>query len=193
MAIGIAPLLLFGLVSVGIWNTTDKAENHFFIYLISGIIIGTIIDGFLLKKYVTKIYEIPLWILAVVYLLLNIGVFGFFMGFPVFNLFCGLLAGFYYGKRMVYQQIDPDLYSKYTDKISWFTTITMSFICLASALIALSDKYITGNVQGMLNLDTEPSQSIIWLIILLGGFFLIAIQYFITKFIIGKAITKVGL
>jgi hypothetical protein len=189
LAIGVTPMLLFGLLFVGFWHYVDQTSSRIFAYLIGGIAAGLAVDWILLRKYSKRIYEMPLWILVTVYLLLNIGVFGLFMGFPVVNLFCGLLAGIYYGKRIAFKKMYTSLRSKYISWLSWFTTSFMLLICCSSAIIALSDPYIKGNVRGVMGLDAEPSQGTIWAIILVGGLCLISAQYFVTKLTAARVAT----
>ncbi|WP_320051539.1 hypothetical protein [uncultured Acetobacteroides sp.] len=187
-AIGVTPILLFGLLFVGFWHYTDPTGSSILVYLIAGIVAGLAVDGILLQKYSKRIYEMPIWILIVAYLLLNIGVFGLFMGFPVFNLFCGLLAGIYYGKRIALKKIYTSIRSKSIRQLSWLTTSFMLLICCSSAIIAMSDPYIRGNVKGVMGLDAEPSQAMIWALILVGGSCLVVTQYFVTRLSAAKMV-----
>lgn len=95
--------LLFGLLSVTAWFYFDKSENRPLIYLTIGLLIGSIIDLKYLKGWIKDRFDLPLWFIAGIYLTYNIFVYGFFMGFPVFNVFLGLFAGYYYGKRICFK------------------------------------------------------------------------------------------
>jgi hypothetical protein len=54
----------------------------------------------------------------------------------------------------------------------------LCYLCLYSAL---NDSYTGDNIKGMLNLKFEVTNTIIWLIVLIGGFALLVIQHFLTK------------
>ncbi|HOV98651.1 MAG TPA: hypothetical protein PK595_03650, partial [Bacteroidota bacterium] len=76
-----------GLLSVTIWFLLDKSESRPFIYLISGLLIGGLIDLKFLRGWINHRFNLPIWIIVMIYLVYNVFVYGFFMGFPVFNVF----------------------------------------------------------------------------------------------------------
>ena len=176
--------LLFGIF----WFYIDGNESRVLIYLSFGIFLGLGIDLKFLKSWVNKIYELAVWFIILIYFIYNIGIYGFFMGFPVFNVLLGLVAGYYFGKRICYKNIKSEIHKKVINQVSLFTGLIMTFICIASALIALTDKGIGENVQGMLGLEFEVTQVMILTIIFVGGFVLIVAQYFITKLTMQKII-----
>lgn len=180
--------LLFGLLSVITWFYIDKSENRVIIYITAGLLFGLIIDLKFLKGWIKHRFDLPLWYIAGIHIFYNICVYGFFMGFPVFNLLLGLIAGYYFGNRIIYNKIQPEKRSKQINKVSLFTGLIMTLICVSSAIIGLTDKTIGGNIQGMLGLDFEITKAMILTLIFVGGFSLIIFQYFVTRLTIIKTI-----
>lgn len=184
---GTFPLLL-GLLSVIVWYYLDKLESRAIIYLAAGLIFGLIIDLIFLKGWINRRFELPLWSMAGIYILYNVFVFGFFMGFPVFNVLLGLIAGNYFGNRIVSGKLPSEIQSKQIKQVSIFTALIMALICISSAVIGLTDEYTGANIQGMLRLDFEVTQPMLWAIALVGGLSMIIVQYVITKWTIQKTI-----
>jgi len=52
--------------------------------------------------------DLPIWILLLIYLFYNIGMFGLFMGFPVFNLTMGIIAQYFLTKTIMIKTIKPN-------------------------------------------------------------------------------------
>lgn len=180
--------LLFGLLSVITWFYLDKSENRLVIYLTIGLIIGLIIDLKFLKSWILHRFDLPLWCIAGIYIFYNICVYGFFMGFPVFNVLLGLIAGYYFGNRICFNKIQPEMRSKLINQVSLFTGLIMTLICLSSGVIGFTDEFIGENIRGMLGLNFEITKTMVFTIIFVGGFGLIISQYFITRLTIIKTI-----
>jgi hypothetical protein len=103
------------------------------------------------------------------------------MAFPVFNLAMGIIAGYYYGIKIKYQEIHFDQSEILIKKVPFFTALVMLIICITTSLIALSEKTIGLELQGMLKLNFEVTRGMIMTLILIGGSSLIIIQYFLTR------------
>lgn len=188
LIMGCAFPLLFGLLSVVIWFYVDKLESRALLYLAGGVIFGFIIDLAFLRGWIRRRFELPLWFPAGIYILYSIFIFGFFMGFPVFNVLMGLVAGFYFGNRIVANKIKPEMQPKLIKQVSCFSALIMALICISSAVIGLTDKTIGANIQGMLGLGFEVTKAMVWALVLVGGFCLIIVQYVITGWAIQKTI-----
>ena len=186
--IGFAFPFILGLLFTILWFFIDRNESRVLVYLSSGVFLGLVIDWKFLKNWVKKRYELSLWFIISIYVIYNIGMYGFFMGFPVFNVLLGLVAGYYFGKRICFQNVKSEMHKKITNKVSLFTVLIMTLICISSGLIALTDKGIGENVQGMFGLEFEVTQEVILRIIFVGGFCLIVAQYFITRLTMQKVI-----
>jgi hypothetical protein len=186
---GVFPLFLSLLLFI-IWFYFDMLEKHAPFYLLAGLLLGLITDIKYLKCLVNKRYDLPVWFLIGVYLFYNVLTYGFFMGFPVFNIVWGLVAGYYFGFRIIYKNIPPGERSKLIKQVSIFTGIVMTLICISSGFLALVGSGAGADLQGMLRLDFAVTKPMIWGIILIGGFLLIAAQIVLTRFTIIKTIKR---
>jgi hypothetical protein len=175
----IIPVLCFMIFWWGSLVFTDETRIVI-IATLSGLCVGIIIS--LLIKYIYKpdIYRLSVPVLILIYLFYSAGSFGFFMGMPVFNLVPGVIAGFYWAKRLIYNKEATD-YKGEIRRISGFTSIVIGIVCLFSAAIALISKSTPEDLKGMLHLPFDISQPLLISIILTGGLFLIFAQYFLTR------------
>ena len=128
--------------------------------------------------------DIKLW--GVIYLFYSICIFGFFMGVPVFNLGLALPVGFIIGTRLASQNAIPTRVKNVARQTALFTTIVMFGICLASGFIALADPYTAANLEGMLSLNFQLTQTMIIGIILVGGLILLILQWCLVNITIQK-------
>jgi hypothetical protein len=180
--------LLFCLFSITIWFYFDRNEHRIPVYLVTALFSGLIIDLKFLKGWIDKRYELPVWFIMGIYVFYNICIYGFFMGFPVFNLFLGVIAGYYYGKRIFYKKIPLEKQSGLINKISLFTGTIMMLVCISSGYIALAGNGAGSDLQGMFGLDFEITKTMIWGIVLIGGILLILLEFILTKITLTKTI-----
>lgn len=186
--IGFAFPFVLGLLFTFLWSYIDKNESRALIYLSIGLLLGLIIDFKFLKSWINKRYELAIWFIILIYLIYNIGIFGFFMGFPVFNVLLGLVAGYYFGKRICFSNIKSEMHSKIINQVSLFTVLIMTLICISSGSIALFDNYTGSTIKSMLGLGFEVTKEMIFVIVIAGGLGLIVAEYFITKLTMQKTI-----
>jgi hypothetical protein len=180
--------VLFGMVIpvfcfLFFWWTTllfTRNEKTIAIVSLSGLCLGLIIDFLIYYFFKPDIFKLSKPILIIIYLFYNAWLFGFFMGVPVFHLAFGIIAGFYWMKRLIYQNEIKD-YKREIYRTSLFTSIVIGVVCLSSAVIALISKSTPADLKGMLHLPFEISQTILLCIIIVGGLILIIGQYYLTK------------
>jgi hypothetical protein len=166
----------------------DKAENRPFIYLVSGLLIGGLIDLKFLKSWINRRFNLPIWIIASIYLVYNIFVYGFFMGLPVFNAFLGLLAGYYFGNRICFNKVESEKHPKLINQVSIFAGLIMTFVCISSGFLAIYDNGASGMIQNVLGLSFEVTRSMLWGIVLIGGLTLILANILLTRITMIKTI-----
>jgi hypothetical protein len=185
--------ILFGLIFgamlpvtlflTGWWSTFRLVpENQIFIFALSGLALGIIIDFFFIKKVISDLYNIKNSNLILIYIFYSVCCFGFFMGVPVFNSLLGIPAGYYAAKKCVFLKTEKENAEKSFKQTSFFTAIIISFISVSSATIALIDPYTSGSLKNMLNLNFEITKLMLLFGIIIGGLFLIFFQYYLTKF-----------
>lgn len=184
---GVFPLF-FSLLLMIIWFYFDMLEKCAPYYLITGLLSGLIIDLKYLKGLVNNRYDLPVWFLIAIYLFCNVMTYGFFMGFPVFNIVWGLVAGYYFANKIIFKNIPPGERSKIIKQGSMFTGLVMTLICISSGYLALAGNGAGADLQGMLHLRFEVTKPMIWGIVLIGGLLLILMQVVLTRFTIIKTI-----
>jgi hypothetical protein len=174
------PVFCF-LVAGTIWFYIDRNETVVLYYVITGLLIGLLIDLGFLKGWIIRRFELPIWFVVALYLFYNIGMYGMFMGFPVFNLFWGVIAGYYFGLRINHLNLSQTQQYKITNRVAIFTAFIMTIICISSACIALAGTGVGQDLQMMFRLNFEVTKQMIIAISLIGGIILIGLQFFITK------------
>ena len=172
------------------WSSMLFIENEKDVMIIAlgGLLFGLLID-FMIKRFQgINYFKISLKVLTGVYIFYSVCLFGFFMGVPVFHPILGIIAGYYWGRRLIFKQANRETYPREIKKVSLFTSIVIGFICILSATIALIDSYTAGNLEGMLNLSFEITPAMLLGLIIIGGLFLIGLQYWLTKMAIIKTL-----
>jgi hypothetical protein len=180
--------LSFGLLSVIIWFFLDKSESRPLIYLAIGLLLGLLIDLKYLKYWISRRFDLPIWIIASIYLVYNVFVYGFFMGLPVFNTFLGLLAGYYFGNRICINKVESEKHPKLINQVSMFAGLIMTFVCISSGFLAIYDNGAAGMVQDVLGLNYEVTRTMLWGIVLIGGIILIITNILLTRLTMIKTI-----
>lgn len=142
-----------------------------------GLTMGIVLNILFLKKSIYKFFDLSNYILVLIYIFYTIGIFGFFMGVPIFNIIPGILAGVYIARKMCIDNKSIKVYKNELKKISIFSFIVLLLMCISSAILALADTSTTSNLEGMFNLNINMTQSIIWYIVIIGGISLLIIQY----------------
>jgi hypothetical protein len=182
---------LFSLIglAIGFFFFSEKSIPYFFS---GGIICGIILDFIFIRILLSVMFDIPFWIFAGFYILCSIFLYGIFMGFPVPELIMGAAAGFYWGRRICITGIEVRERENLFKKVPRFASVIMVVICISSAFLALHEKTIGEELQGMLGLGFIPEKGLIIAGILLGGMLLIFAQYLITRITLIKTIKSGG-
>ncbi len=148
---------------------------------IAGLLLGILADIFLLKKLIDRAHQLKTIFWAAVFLFYTVGIFGFFMGVPVFNALLALPAGFVAAAKMVQQKTgDPGRVRQAARRTAGFTTAVLFVVCAASAFIALLSSSTASDLQGMLGLGFEVTQGMILALIFVGGLALLAVNWVLT-------------
>jgi hypothetical protein len=113
-----------------------------------------------------------------------------FMGVPVFNIIPGILASFYIGRKMKHADADGQAVEHIVKRTYLFSAIGLAVICIASAIIALSDPYTAVSIEMMLALGFKLNNAALLIIVAAGGSALMLIQYFAEKLVF-HAVIKV--
>lgn len=174
----LAPLALF----MGGWWAAYYLLPEIWIFLgaLFGFALGILADIFLLKKLLDYADALSDVFWMAIFLFYSVGLFGFFMGVPIFNVALSIPAGFILAERLIAKKADETHVRRATRRAAGFTTTVMTFICAASAVFALVDPYTEANLQGMLALPFDVTRGMVIGLILIGGAALLALNWWLT-------------
>ncbi|HTX90757.1 MAG TPA: hypothetical protein VMC09_06030 [Anaerolineales bacterium] len=141
---------------------------------LSGLLLGILVDPFLLKKLLPRASQLGTTFWAAVFLFYTIGVFGMFMGVPVFNALLAVPAGFVVGAKLATRGADWPQARKAARRTAWFTTAILAAVCAASALLALLSPSTASDLKGLLGLGFEVTPGMVAGLIVIGGLALLA-------------------
>lgn len=185
-------LPLFGF-EAAVWFAfvNGYAEKAIFHSALLGFSVGLVIS--LLIWFILKpdVYKMPVPVLILVYLFYNVCILGFFMGVPVFNLAAGALAGYYWSKR-IKNRNELNNSGRDIQRVSRFTSSVTAIVCLTSAVIALLSKSTPEDLKGMFHLNFDITRPLLVSLIIIGGIMLVALQYYLTRFIMVKTLRITG-
>jgi hypothetical protein len=151
-----------------------------------GLLLGIVFDVAFLRRWILHPSTVRLAVWTAVYLFYSVGVFGFFMGVPVFNVLLGVPAGLLVGAKLAASGASPAERRAMARRTSLFTTAVLAVICAAAAALALADPYTAGNLEGMLALRFAVTQEMIVTLILAGGAGLLLAEYWLTKVTVNR-------
>ena len=174
----VAPML--GLMVFWWGSLSWVPENWVPLFALLGLLAGILVDVVYLRHWVGMAHRLDIKLWMAIYLFYSMGVFGLFMGVPVFNAILSLPAGFVVGGRLASQGADAARVRKEAGRTALFTTVVLAFICAASAFLALLSPSTPNDLKGMLGLPFEVTQGMILGIILIGGTALLAINWGLT-------------
>jgi hypothetical protein len=179
---GVPPIA--GLIA-GWWGSVPLLPEHWiWLSALLGLLAGVTVDVIWLRRWVLRAADLAWWIWALVYGFYAVGIFGLFMGVPLFNVALGLPAGVVVGCRLARSARSSDDLARASRRASAFTTGVLGLICTASALIALSDPWTADNLRGLLGLRFEVTSGMIIGLILVGGAGLLATEWGVTALMI---------
>jgi len=175
----VAPIALF----LAFWWGSFRyvAEEAIPAVALSGFLAGIVLDVIFLKRWVGQAYKLNLGWLIAIYLFYSIGVFGFFMGVPIFNLAVGIAAGYYIGRRIHQEKLGPQEGARLTRQTAILTVSVLAALSTISAYWALNEASTGANLQGMLHLPFNVTRGMIVSIIVVGGLASLVLQYYFTK------------
>jgi hypothetical protein len=147
---------------------------------ISGLALGILADIFILQKLIARAHQFGMIFWTVIFLFYTVGVFGFYMGLPVFNVALSIPAGFIVGGKLARKMADRSQARAAELRTCIFTTVVLTFVCAASAFFALISPSTPSDLRGMLGLGFEVTSAMIWGLILIGGAGLLAVNWLLT-------------
>ena len=167
---------------MGAWVLAYLAlpEAWFPYTVLAGLLLGSIADIFILKNLLARYHQLSLVFWLSVLLFYAVGLFGLFMGVPIFHVLLAIPAGFVMGGRLAAEKADFPRLRKTTSKTCLVTTGLMALTCMASAFFALASPSTPADLQGMLRLGFSVTPVMLWGLILVGGIFLLVVNWALT-------------
>ena len=156
-------------------------EKWIFAGALLGLTLGVLADVPLLRRWSVNTGKLNTFFWMVIFLFYSVGLFGFFMGVPAFNLGLAIPAGFILGSKLADGQADEIELRSASRNTAGFTTGVLALVCAASAFIALVDPYTPANLQGMFDLPFEVTRNMIIGLIVAGGFSLLVSNWLLTS------------
>ncbi len=178
-ALGAVPVIACFLA--GWWISIPLVpESRIFLFALAGLCSGVIVDLLFLRGWVRRAYFIKTWVWRLVFVFYSVGMFGFFMGVPVFNALLALPAGVFVGRWLARDGADCMRMRRTARRAAVFTTSTLGVVCLGSASVALFSPSTGSDLQGMPGLSFNVTPAMILGIILCGGVLLLALNWWVS-------------
>lgn len=173
------PVLPVAALLAGWWGSIPFVpENRIFLWAFLGLALGVGADFVLLGRWMKTGYRIGTAARIALFLFYNIGVWGFFMGVPVFNALVGAGAGAFVGRGLAVAKAGKESVRKALRRTALFTTAVMLLVCIVSAGSALVSSSTPSDLSGMLGV--RITREGVYLIIVIGGALLLSVQYWLT-------------
>lgn len=179
--------IVFGAVPViacflaGWWMSIPLVpESRIFRCALAGLLLGILVDLIFLRSWVRRAYSMKTWVWKAVYLFYSVGVFGFFMGVPVFNVILALPAGVFVGRWLAHSGADGSHMQKAARRVAVFTASVLGLVCIGSGSIALTSRSTASDLRGMLGLQFQVTPVMIVGLILGGGTMILALNWWLT-------------
>lgn len=179
VTLGAVPVIASFLT--GWWGSIHFApESSIWRYALGGLLFGISVDAIFLGRWVRHAYSIKTWVWMAVYGFYSIGLLGFFMGMPVFNLLLALPAGAFVGRWLAHCGADSAHMQRTAQRTAVFTASVLALVCLTSASIALAAHSTASDLQRMLALPFEVTRWMIVGIIVVGGVVMLTFDWWLT-------------
>ncbi len=142
--------------------------------------LGILMDCLWLRKLLDSAHQFHVLTWIAIFLFYSVGLFGFFMGVPVFNALLAIPAGFVAASRLARRKAAVDEVSRHSQRVAWFTTAVLLLVCIASAVLALICPSTPSDLRGMLGLGFEVTWAMVAALIVVGGLGLLVFNWVLT-------------
>jgi hypothetical protein len=183
MPLILAVVFWWTVASLDIFKIVAVSEQIIAIAACTGLAIGIVLDFVFLKKWTPKFYEMNKSVSVLLYLFCSLMAVAFCMGVPVGNLFLGLLAGIYIGRKCHYLNSDQASFASAAKNVSIFSAFVTSIEALPIGLLALQEESIINSVNRIFGFVLFHANKIIdVLLIMILSCILFGVQFIITRF-----------
>ena len=168
------------------WISVPAFDDNAMMYWLlipAGLIIGLVLDLTVLRRFMFRLFSLPMPALFALLAFYSVMVYGLFMGFPVFNTLIGIFGAYVVARSGQLERISIDIIRKNARKTHVFSLILLLLICIVTTIMALNENAIEVELKMMLNLSFEVTRAMVWALILVGALFLILFQFGISKLV----------
>ena len=173
-------MLVFWWVSVPIFK-----DNSIMYYLLvpAGIVIGIVIDLTVLRRYLLRLFSLPMAAVFALLAFYSLMIYGLFMGFPVFNILIGIIGVYIVTRSGQLRQAQISAVRNDQKRMNLFAFILLLLICIATTIMALFQESIGLELKLMLNLSFDVTPGMVWALIIVGTVLLLSLQYLISRLV----------
>jgi hypothetical protein len=175
----LAPVAPIGLMLAAWWGTYGfyPASRMIGPAAITGLAVGVLLDLTLLRRRLDSLFSMGDRALLSAALFYSAGMYGFFMGFPVFNAAIGLAGGYVVARRAVAMGWSRERAVRDGRRVAITMTLVLGALCATTAWLALGEATMGTQLQEMLRLPFPVTRPMIYTIIVAGGSGLLLSQY----------------
>ena len=183
----LCPLLVIVLfwwsaAAISRYQILPITERAIAISAIAGLGVGIILDILYVRKWIPRFYALDLKLMVLVYLFCSAIAAAFCMGLPAGNVFLGILAGVYIGRRLHYPDQGRESFLRLTKRACFFTATVTGIWTVAIGFLALEEPIVIQSSAELFGITREILTSFTGVILVLVlGAVLMLLQYWCTK------------
>ena len=186
-----APVLLMLLGWWGLIPFNPANSVYYIVSAAGGFLIGIILDATLLKKLMLGLFSLQLPVLCALMAFYSVLIYGFFMGFPVFNILPGIMGGYIAVKGDALQKADITAARITARRVNLFSFVILLVLCVSTSYLTLRESTIQSQLRSMLGLPFTVTYPMIWGTILIGGTTLLLLQHLLSCAIQKRVVTSI--
>jgi hypothetical protein len=186
----VAPVVLLIALWWGSVPLAGDNDKLIFTQALTGFTCGIIFDLTILRRFMLSLYSLPMAAIFALEIFYSIMIYGFFMGFPVFNILVGLFGSYITAKKGIISKSNPDAVHRNIMHINIFSSGILLVLCICTAMLALNEESICQQVRGMLGLPFDVTMWMIWVLIFTGGGLLLLSQYVFSNLVASSVLKK---
>ena len=118
-------------------------------------------------------------------------IYGFFMGFPLFNILPGIMGGYIAVKGGALQKANLTAARITAHRVNLFSFVLLLVLCISTAYLTLRESTIQSQLQSMLGLPFTVTYPMIWGTILIGGTTLLVLQHLLSRVIQKRVLSAI--
>lgn len=169
-----------------------RDDRVIMVCMLTGLLIGILLDLTLLRKHLLGLFDLSFIKLILLSLFYSAMIYGFFMGFPVFNSLVGIVGSYVLVKGGSLRYEDIKLIKSKVKIFVAVSSLSLLLLCIVTAWLALKERTICLQVKGMLGLPFDVTMGMIWALIIIGSAFLLAFQYLGSMYVMGRMLERYG-